>query len=144
MQQAYERAIKYLARRPRSKQEVVKYLSKKGFEPDEVQATVDRLEASRFLGDHQFADIWIQNRQLLKPRSRRQLEVELRDKGVEAEALESALNEFSREDEISAASQIIQKKLKLDQYQDQSKLIAYLARQGFSYDTIKAALEKLN
>ena len=42
----------------------------------------------------------------------------------------------------SQLQRLIEKKQHLSRYQDQQKFIAYLARQGFSYDEIKRALSE--
>ena len=46
-------------------------------------------------------------------------------------------------DERQAVRNIIAKKKHLSRYQDRQKLLAYLMRQGFNYDSVKAELEEV-
>ncbi len=69
-----------------------------------VEATIQRLKDNGFLGDDQFAQDWVENRSTFRPRSKRMLAMELRQKGVAEEAIEQALAET--EDESSLAYQI--------------------------------------
>ena len=58
------------------------------------------------------------------------------------EQAKSLLGQLEKESDFSAEEiqKIIAKKAK--KYADEKKLVAYLARQGFSYDEIKRALSK--
>lgn len=139
---AYDQALNFLNLRQRSEKEVADYLKRKSIYADEVIAqTISRLRSNRFLDDAEFARAWIADRQNLKPRSKRQLEVELRQKGVSPQTIEIALLVSDQDSEIETAKQIAQKKL--SRYPDQLKLIAYLMRQGFTYEVVKKALKEL-
>ena len=66
--------------------------------------------------------------------SRKKLEMELIKKGISREILDEVLD--GRDDEDEVKKMIAKKRNKYDD----EKLIAYLCRQGFSYDLVKYSL----
>lgn len=140
---AFALAVRYVGLRPRSRREVADYLRRKGFSAEESEAAQSRLADNGLLNDRDFAQAWVTNRLALRPRSRRRLAQELAAKGVERDDLEAALGELDQESELGALVQVIEKKRRLPQYAELEKLKAYLGRQGYPYDLVKAALERL-
>jgi len=141
---AYNQAIRYLSYRPRSEREVRDYLVKKGLDEETAGQVIGRLQRAGLLNDREFAAGWVANRQLLRPRSRRRLEQELMAKGVPSEQIGAALAELDPEEELRALMEVIVKRRRLSQYQEPEKLVGYLARQGYGYDLIRKALERLD
>ncbi len=153
----YARALEYTMIRPHSVKEVRDYLWKKtrdtryrsrktgeikvreGVSQAVAARVLDRLRAKGYVDDVSFARYWVENRNQRKGTSLRRLQAELFSKGVAAEVIEEAMRASPR-DEGSEIQKIIEKKA--SKYDDPQKLIAYLARQGFSYDTIQAALRE--
>jgi regulatory protein len=138
-----ERVMNYVMIRPRSIREVRDYLWRKKADPDMSQRVITYFEDRGYLNDKAFASSWVRARQLTKPISKRRLVAELRQKGVASEYIDSAVmhDEYN---EITALKEIILKKRKLARYQDEQKLMQYLARQGFGYDTIKNTLSEID
>lgn len=138
---AYERALNYVMIRPRSVREVQQYARRKQWSPQDAQAIVDKLLARGYLNDGAFAKAWVQSRQLTKATSVRKLRLELKQKGVTDDLVAGALSATAY-DEHAALEALIAKKRKLSRYaNDPQKLMQYLARQGFGFDDIKAALD---
>ncbi len=135
-----ERVMNYLMIRPRSEREVRDYLWRKKTEPELAESVITRLRTRGYLDDAAFAKSWLQARQLTKPVSRRRLVAELRQKGVASEIIERTIATEAY-DETAALRSIVAKKRKQTRYQDEQKLMQYLARQGFGYDAIKTALD---
>lgn len=138
---AYQAAIRLIAVRRRSAQEIKLALMRKGYASEEIVQVIERLTASGLLDDLEFARAWVADRSLLKPRSRRQLEQELAQKGVSRAIVEIAVAEVG-DQEDQQALRIAEKKYRTGRY-DAQKLTAYLMRQGFSYDVSKAAVGQL-
>ena len=152
----YARTLEYCLMRPHSSREVrdylyrktraTKYKSKKTGELKEhagVSESIagrvfDRLVDKGYIDDEKFARYWAENRNQTKGASRRKLQAELRAKGVNLSIIETALADTERSDESELAKIVAKKRAK---YPDEQKLMQYLARQGFSYDDIKAALQ---
>jgi regulatory protein len=149
----YARALEYCLMRPHSLKEVRDYLYrktrdsrtktgdiKKGISPQITSRVFDRLIEKNYINDEKFAKYWIENRSLRKGASMRKIKSELYTKGVSSLIIEEIMGESDRND-IDELSKIIAKKR--SKYPDDQKLMAYLARQGFSYDDIKSSLEEL-
>lgn len=152
----YARALEYTMLRPHSAREIrdylwrktraTKYKSRKTGEIKEregVSQTIanrvfDRLQEKGYIDDEKFTRYWVENRNQTKGASLRKLQAELRAKGVENTIIENAFANSERNDADELAKIIAKKRNK---YDDPQKFMAYLARQGFSYDDIKIALE---
>lgn len=143
-----ERSMNYVMIRPRSIRELRDYLWRKKADPEMATKIIEKLESRGYLGDASFARSWVRARQLTKPVSKRRLTAELIQKGVTNDLIQQALNgDDSAEeayDETEALRIIITKKRKQARYQDEQKLMQYLARQGFGYDLIKSTLAETN
>lgn len=136
----YGQALRYAAMRPRSTWEMESYLQRKKASPPLLQQILNKLSKIGMLDDVAFARSWIANRRLLKPTSRHRLTQELRAKRVPDEVIEQALKEDETSDQ-SVLLELVARKRKQSTYQDELKLMQYLARQGFSYNDIKEALQ---
>jgi regulatory protein len=142
---AYQRGLQILSYRPRSIAEVRRKLSEQGFEPAVVDATIQRMKQNGLLGDEQFAHDWVENRATFRPRSRRLLAMELRQKGVAEEAIQQALSETQDEESLAyqSALQYARKITGKDWETFRKRLGAYLMRRGFSYGTIAPILRQV-
>lgn len=142
---AYQRGLLILSYRPRSIAEVQKKLSEQGFEPTVVDASIQRMKENGFLGDEQFARDWVENRATFRPRSKRMLAMELRQKGVAEEAIQQALSETQDEESLAyqSAVQYARKIAGKDWETFRKWLGAYLLRRGFSYGTIAPILRQV-
>jgi regulatory protein len=135
----YSQALRYAVMRPRSIWEMESYLNRKKIDSLLSQNILSKLSNNRLLDDETFARAWVANRRLLKPVSRRRLIQELRQKRVADETIGQVLAEDDT-DERTTLRLLITRKRKQSKYQDDLKLMQYLARQGFNYDDIKTAL----
>ena len=146
----YTRALEYCLMRPHSRRELKDYLYRKtrdtlsktgqirkGASVQLTERVFDRLVEKGYIDDEKFAAFWIENRNLRKGSSKRKLSAELSAKGVDLAIIERLLVETDRTDP-SELQKIIDKKR--SRYDDEQKFMSYLARQGFSYDDIKSAL----
>lgn len=136
---AYGLALAYVARRIRSEWELRDYFRRKGYELELAEQLIVRLDKLGFVNDERFAEAWVSNRRLLKPVSKRRLTQELRQKRIDDEIIEEVLQEDVT-DEQQVLRDLVVRKRKQTKYQDDLKLMQYLARQGFSYDDIKSVL----
>ena len=100
------------------------------------ESIIQRLLDKKYLDDYKFAEWYVENRFVKKGVSRKRLNMELMKKGVAREIIDEVIDE--RDDEEELRKMIARKRAKYDD----EKLIAYLGRQGFSYDLIKQALSE--
>jgi regulatory protein len=142
---AYQKALHFISYRPRSENEVRKKLIEKGFDESVVSGVIDRMKENRILGDDQFAHLWVENRSTFRPRSRRMLHYELRQKGVSEETIQLALDTVEDESELAyqAGIRYARRLADLDRETFRKRLAAFLGRRGFSYGTIMPVLNQI-
>ncbi len=142
---AYQKALHFISYRPRTTAEVQKKLVEKGFSEAVVAETLDRLQRNGLLNDAQFAQAWVENRMTFRPRSRRVLAFELRQKGVVDETIDQALGEKIDEESLAyAAGQRPARRLAgLEAREFRTRLGAFLARRGFPYDVVRPVVDRL-
>jgi regulatory protein len=136
----YNRTLQYVAIRPRSTWEVEFYLKRKDADPLLSSQIVNKLSNFGHIDDLSFARSWVSNRRLLKATSLHRLRQELRQKHVPDGVIQQVLQE-DETDERTILRELVAKKRKQTKYQDDLKLMQFLARQGFNYDDIKSALQ---
>lgn len=152
----YARSLEYSLMRPHSAREMKDYLYRKtrttkvrskktgeikdrpGVSKELTERVFERLVDKGYIDDEKFARYWVENRSLGKGASKRKLQAELQSKGIERGTIERLFSESERTDQ-NELRKVIEKKRK--RYPDDQKFMQYLARQGFSYDDIKSALE---
>ncbi len=141
--QAFDRSVRFLSYRPRSRTEVERYLRGKAIQADVISDVIARLEHAGYINDEAFARFWLENRERFKPRGQRALRYELLQKGVSDEIIGQILSEM--DDETSAWRAI---EGRLSRWADlpddafRQKIVGYLSRRGFDYNTISLTLEK--
>ncbi len=141
----YQKALHFLSYRPRSSHEVRQNLLERGGEEALVAETLARLERAGLVNDGQFARAWIENRNTFRPRGRSALRMELRQKGLDDETTQAALEELVDEDALAlqAARKQARRYAGLDRATFRQKLGAFLARRGFSYSTLAPVVSEV-
>lgn len=143
---ATEAAVRLLALRPRSMREVRDRLRQRDFAPESIEAAIEKLEGWRYVDDADFARFWVENREQHKPRGRRLLEQELRQKGVDRETVREALD-AAELDEGGAALELGRAKLRsyvgLEPAVVRRRLGGFLARRGYGGETVRRVLDRL-
>ncbi len=141
---AYQRALNFISYRPRSEAEVRKNLKKHDTPEEVIPEVLDRLRRIGLVDDVQFAQTWVENRSTFRPRGRRALVAELRQKGIGDEAIDEALFDL---DEDSLAYQAALKQSRkyegLEWQIFRQKMGAFLTRRGFNYGVAKPVIEQV-
>ncbi len=135
----YNRLLRYALLRPHSCREVADYCRRKQFDQEACAEVIELLSARKYIDDAAFARAWVESRQLTKATSQRNLQLELKRKGISDEMIAQALA-AQNYDETAALQKLITKKRRQARYQDRQKLLQYLVRQGFSYGEVMAVL----
>lgn len=144
LENAHERALRYLEPRPRSTSEVRDHLRKKQIAPELIDRVITRLTDAGLLDDAAFAKYWVENREQFRPRAGRALRFELRRKGLSSTDIQEALGDVNEDDSAYRAGQARAKRLAgLEHREFMEKLGAFLMRRGFGYATAKQAAERL-
>jgi regulatory protein len=146
-QQAVDRALNYLSFRPRSREEVRRYLRRKETPPDIIEAALARLDRLDFVNDRAFASFWIETREQFNPRGARALKNELRMKGVGRDVVDELVN--GDQDEELALRAGRKKALSLmrisniDYATFRNRLGSFLQRRGFGYEITTRTVRSL-
>ena len=90
-ERAIQQALLFLSYRARSEAEIRKNLRKHEIPEDVIEQTIERLRQDGLANDNQFARAWVENRSAFRPRSRRMLAMEMRQKGIDDETASAAL-----------------------------------------------------
>jgi regulatory protein len=142
-ERACKRALRLLARRPRSELELRRYFEKRGVPLEAQTRAMKRLRDQGLVDDLAFAMAWVENRQLFRPRGVFALRVELRRKGIANEIIETALDGFDEEQAALKASRKPAgrwRQLSADEFR--RRLGDYLARRGFAFELIPTVVDR--
>lgn len=141
---ALQRAINFINYRPRSENEVRKNLNKHKTEEAVIEQVIERLQRGSMLNDENFAELWIENRSAFRPRGRRALRMELRQKGISDEIIETTLQDIDEDDLAYRAAQKQARKYRNLDWQDfRKKMNGFLSRRGFNYGIISSIIPKV-
>ncbi|MCL4529316.1 MAG: RecX family transcriptional regulator [Chloroflexi bacterium] len=143
-ERAYQQALLFLSYRARSESEIRQNLRKHKFSEETIEQTLERLRENRLADDHQFARTWVENRSTFRPRSRRALQMELRQKGLSNEAAQSALANLDEEALAYEAGLKKARRLEVLEWNEfRKKLSEFLARRGFPYSVIAPVVSRI-
>ncbi len=136
LERALQAAMRFISYRPRSQQEVEQKLLSKDYAPPVVQKVIEKLQSNGLVEDEQFAQTWIENRTEFRPRSRRLLAMELRQKGISEEIIEETFDDLDSEEQLalSAARKYAHRLNGLEREKFRMRMLGFLARRGFSFD----------
>ncbi len=144
---AWGRALKLLARRDRSEQELRRALLRGNTEKHEVEATLEKLRARGYLDDERYAERFARSGLALRGLGRHRLRAELTRRGIRRPLLERGLQEaLSEVNEAEILTGLAEKYWRLHQ-RDQperriQKLWAFLLRRGFPADLVGERLRR--
>jgi len=138
LQDCLNAAYHYLSYRPRSEGEIKQWLHRRGFADEVAEQTIIKLREQNLSDDFAFARFWKENRLSFRPKSKRLIKKELRDKKVAEEIIEQVTEDI--DDEAIAyklSSNRISTLIHLDYPDFYRRLSSYLAYRGFGYEVIK-------
>lgn len=140
----YNKALRFLSFRPRSEKEIIDNLKKRKASLPIIEKVISKLKEQNFVNDLEFAKWWIEQRDNFKPRSERLLKLELKQKGIEGNILESL--DFLEKD-LGKAKKLVEKRIKnvqhLAKHEAYQKLQRFLVAKGFNFETIKEAIDEV-
>lgn len=145
------KAVHFLSYRPRSEKEVRDHLRRKRRadttktqHEKNIDEVIDKLKRQGLINDQEFVNWWITQRLEYRPRGRRLLKLELRQKGISLDLLNEALAKL---DDYEPALRIANKKMRslkgLEIDKLHIKLTSFLQRRGFTWQTIKRVVDEL-
>ena len=140
-------ALRFLKIRPRSIEELREKLGVKGFSKEEIEVVIHDLIASGLLDDRAFTKSWI-NYRLARPFGFRRIIQELKEKGVDKEIIEQAVEEikgnYSPEKvALELAQRRWQRLPAIDPLKKKKRVLDFLLRRGFEIDIVMKVIKKL-
>lgn len=147
---AREAALRLLDRRARSREGMRRALARKGFHSDAIERCISRLTDAGLLNDHAFATAFVAERMRSRPRGVKGLKAELRARGIGGEIAGAAIAEAmaaGAADEMELAVRAARKfrrKAGEPPAATRRRLRGYLARRGFSAETISTYVSRRN
>lgn len=151
-ERALQQALLFLSYRARSEKEIQQNLKKHDYPEDAVEYAMSRLRANRLANDDEFARAWVENRSTFRPRSRRALTLELRQKGLDEETVREAVSgvdeealayEAARKWATRLKSPALSRSKNLEWNEFRRKLCDHLARRGFPYPVVSSVATRI-
>jgi regulatory protein len=143
-ERAYQQAMLFLSYRARSESEIRQNLRKHEIPELVIEQTLERLRKAGLANDDQFAQAWVENRNTFRPRSRRMMAMELKQKGLADEAIQTAVQNVDDEASAYEAAQKRAARFKgLEWNEFRKKLSEFLARRGYSYSVIAPVVTRI-
>ena len=144
LQDCLDAAYYYLSYRPRSEGEIKQWLHKRGFADEVAEKAIAKLREQNLSDDFAFAQFWKDNRLSFRPKSRRLIKKELRDKKVAAEIIEQVTEDMDDEEiAYKLGAGRLPSLAHLDYPAFYRRLSSYLAYRGFNYEVIKHTAARL-
>ncbi len=135
------KVLDWLMRRPHSVREYRDYMYRKKADKDLTEALLEEFKKKDYLNDENFTRWFVENR-VRKNKSKREIEAELRSKGVSQVIVQKVATELALSNsEKESLTELVKKLQRRSKYQDKIKLKQYLTSKGFSYSDIKEIVD---
>jgi regulatory protein len=129
-------ALRFRSYRPRSSQEIHRFLQKKGYDQPCIDAALRYLQQHNLLNDSEFARMFCRDKLALKPVGKTVMKQLLLKKGIEKQLINEVLSEFyTDEKESDLALKEAERKYKrvasLPPLSQKKKIYEHLLRRGY-------------
>lgn len=138
----HERALRLLSVRPRSRRELQSRLLRAGFEAEEVQNELERLESVGLVDDERFAREFVEHQLGNRLAGRRAVRSALASKGVDRGTVELVLAEAGGDETQRAEELARSRALRLAGLPPEkayARLVGFLVRRGHEPETARRA-----
>ncbi len=139
-QKTYDKLLRYSTLRPRSKREVETWFKKHKVHESLHEKLFNKLKRLELLDDTKFAKWWVEQRVAFRPRGKRALMAELRQKGIDRYIIDEVLIETGINEKKMAKKLLEKRKFRwerLNKLEARKKKSDFLARKGFNWEIIK-------
>jgi regulatory protein len=143
-EKAFQRAVRFLSYRARSKLEVRNKLAQAGFAEKIVEAALAKLRSLELLNDEAFARGWVRGRVEGRGYGPLRVERELRRKGIHDSLIQRVMDEFFASDQVEAnARSLLERRFRGQDLRDRKILhraVSFLQRRGYRNSVIAAVV----
>ena len=106
---AYNKALDYLSYQLRTEKEIIQYLQQHDFTDSQIEPVLQRLRSQGYINDLEYAKSYVRTIAKTSDKGPKVITQKLRQKGVLENDIETALEEFSFEDQLQNSIKIAQK-----------------------------------
>ena len=148
----YNRALRFLAVRPRSQQEVRRNLQAyrprdgRRLSASQIDWIIAGLQEKQYLDDREFARFWVEQRNRFRPVAPRALRYELRQKGVDDSVAQATIDELcdaTSACEAAARSRLYRWQEETNPAHFRSKVGSFLQRRGFDWEVARDVIDRI-
>ena len=142
--------LRLLAATPRTHAQLAEALRRRGVPDDAAARVLERFAEVKLIDDELFARAWVESRHHGRGLAGRALGAELRQRGVAAGDIETALSQLDPEQEVATARELVQRRLATTAGMPfparMRRLTGVLARKGYpaglAYRVVREAMER--
>ena len=144
----YEKAIKYISIKIRSREEIYNYLKKKEYEKEDIINTITRLENNNFINDDLYIKSYIHDKFYLSSDGPNKIRKNLINLKLEEPIIDKYISEIDREEVLDKLNKLIDKKIKSNKSYSGNilkiRLCNYFIEQGYNKSDIEEILNNKN
>ena len=143
LKEAKLKALQILTGMDRTENQLREKLKQKDYPTEIVEQAIEYVKSFGYINDERYAQRYIEYRKTRK--SKKELYMELVQKGIDKEQITNALNEFYVDEDEEEAIRLLAIKKRIDISEsdviEKKKFCDYLLRKGFSYGSVRKVLE---
>ncbi len=138
---ALDKALRHISVSMKTEKEIRTFLKKKGYLEEVENYVIDKMKDYGYVDDETYAASYAAGAS--KRKGSRLIQLELKQKGVDGQIIESVLSSLT--DETESAKKCLEKYMRGKPFDQATLRKAYrnLISKGFDYDTCKQAIESL-
>jgi regulatory protein len=145
IEDGFQKALKFISYKPRTKFEVVKKLRENDFDEGSISIVMEMLIEKGYVNDSHYAKNWVENRSIYKPRSKKLITWELKNKQISEEIISEVTGDMIPEEKLAmlAAEKYTRRLSGNEKEVFFRRLSGYLIRRGFSYSIVNVTVQKI-
>ena len=145
--QAWITSLRLLTATPKSRKDLAKKLSEKGYDNEVIRQTLEELEAKGILNDRAYAENLVSRHLYGRPSGVRKISFELKRRGISSKLQEELLTPLSGEQETQrawdAATQRWERFKRIPIENRKRRVYDFLLRRGFEFQLVRDIIETL-
>ena len=144
MQEALERAFRFIAKRERAVAQVSARLERDGISQPIIAEVVAQMVSDGYLSDQRFAALYAEDRRVIDGWGNERIITNLREAGISSEIIESVVGSRDHADQVGDAIRVLEQRIgvKPSDERERERALGMLARRGYSleiaYDAVRA------
>ncbi len=144
MQEALERAFRYIAKRERTVAQLSARLERDGISTPVIGEVVAQMISDGYLSDQRFAALYAEDRRAIDGWGNERIIKNLRETGISTEIIEAVAGSRGHSDQVDDAIRVLDQRIgvKPSDERERERALGMLARRGYSleiaYDAVRA------